>query len=93
MDFGLKPGEVTIFRVSYMPSGYRLLVMKGKALDVEQPFTGTSVEVELAANVKETLYELMHAGYEPHYALVYGDVTSQLIELGRILGLETKVYL
>jgi L-fucose isomerase-like protein len=93
MDFGLKPGEVTIFRVSYTPDGYRLLVMKGKALDVTQPFTGTSVEVELATDVKETLYELMHDGYEPHYALVYGDVSSQLIELGRILGLETKVYM
>lgn len=93
MDFGLKPGKVTIFRVSYTPDGYRFLVMKGKALDVPQTFTGTSVEVELSTNVKETLYELMHEGYEPHYALVYGDVTSQLIELGRILGLKTKVYI
>ncbi|MGR9543451.1 hypothetical protein [Priestia megaterium] len=92
MDFGLKAGEVTIFRVSHTPDGYRLLVMKGNALDVEQPFTGTSVEVELATNARDTLYELMHAGYEPHFALVYGDVTEHLIELGRMLNLETKVY-
>ncbi|MCM3192439.1 sulfoquinovose isomerase [Priestia megaterium] len=92
MDFGLKAGEVTIFRVSHTPDGYRLLVMKGDALDVEQPFTGTSVEVELATNASDTLYELMHAGYEPHFALVYGDVTEHLIELGRMLNLETKVY-
>lgn len=93
MDFGLKAGEVTIFRVSHTPNGYRLLVMKGNALDVEQPFTGTSVEVKLTTDVTSTLYELMHAGYEPHYALVYGDVTKKLIELGRILGLETNIYL
>ncbi|MGG3562968.1 hypothetical protein ABES03_15340 [Neobacillus rhizosphaerae] len=93
MDFGLKPGEVTIFRVSHYPDGYRLLVMKGSALDVEQPFSGTSVEVELSTEVTSTVYELMHEGFEPHYALVYGDVTKQLIELGRILGLETKVFL
>ncbi|MFP3126136.1 hypothetical protein OH784_26220 [Ectobacillus funiculus] len=92
MDFGLKPGEVTIFRVSYTPDGYRLLVMKGNALDVEKPFNGTSVEVALATDVTSTLYELMQAGYEPHFALVYGDVTEQLIELGRLLGLQTNVY-
>ncbi|APH03434.1 sulfoquinovose isomerase [Bacillus weihaiensis] len=92
MDFGLKAGEVTIFRVSHTPDGYRLLVMKGNALDVEQPFTGTSVEVELATDVSSTLYELMNAGYEPHFALVYGDVTKELVELGRLLKLETNVY-
>jgi L-fucose isomerase-like protein len=92
MDFGLKPGEVTIFRVSHTPDGYRLLVMKGEALDTEKPFNGTSVEVELATDVTDTLYELMNAGYEPHFALVYGDVTNQLIGLGRLLGLETNVY-
>ncbi|MFY0761415.1 hypothetical protein AB1K32_21715 [Metabacillus dongyingensis] len=92
MDFGLKAGGVTIFRVSSTPEGYRLLVMKGAALDDEQPFSGTSVEVKLSTDVTSTLYELMHAGYEPHFALVYGDVTNQLIELGRILGLETNVY-
>ncbi|MED4074132.1 sulfoquinovose isomerase [Priestia endophytica] len=92
MDFGLKAGEVTIFRVSHTPDGYRLLVMKGNALDVEQPFTGTSMEVELTTDVTDTLYDLMHAGYEPHFALVYGDVTQHLIELGRLLNLETKVY-
>jgi len=93
MDFGLKAGEVTIFRVSHTPDGYRLLVMKGEALDVEQPFTGTSVEVALATDVTNTLYDLMNSGYEPHFALVYGDVTKQLIELGRLLQLNTDVFI
>ncbi|MFP3489401.1 hypothetical protein R0K20_17565, partial [Staphylococcus sp. SIMBA_130] len=26
MEFGLKPGRVTMFRVGYTPEGYRLLV-------------------------------------------------------------------
>ena len=92
MDFGLKAGEVTIFRVSHTPEGYRLLVLKGEALDVEQPFSGTSVEVTLQTDVTDTINEMMHAGYEPHFALVYGDVAEELIELGRILRIETKVY-
>nr|WP_154892503.1 hypothetical protein [Paenibacillus xylanexedens] len=92
MDFGLKAGEVTIFRVSHTPEGYRLLVLRGEALDVEQPFSGTSVEVALQTDVTDTLYEMMHAGYEPHFALVYGDVADELVELGRMLRIETKLY-
>lgn len=92
MDFGLKPGGVTIFRVSHTPDGYRLLVMRGNALDVPQPFSGTSVEVALPKDVTNTLIHLMQDGFEPHYALVYDDVVDALIELGRQLGIETIAY-
>ncbi|OXM85754.1 sulfoquinovose isomerase [Paenibacillus rigui] len=92
MDFGLKPGGVTIFRVSHTPDGYRLLVMKGEALDAAQPFSGTSVEVKLPHDVSDTLVELMNEGFEPHFALVYEDVADALIELGRQLGIHTIAY-
>ncbi|MFD1387034.1 hypothetical protein [Oceanobacillus sp. FSL W7-1293] len=92
MEFGLKPGKVTIFRVSYTPEGYRMLIMSGEALDTPQRFNGTSVEVELGTNVTDTLYDLMDEGFEPHYALVYADITDELIELGKQLNIETVVY-
>lgn len=92
LDFGLKPGNVTIFRLGHTPDGYRMLVMKGEALDVPQPFSGTSVEVKLDTPVLETLNRLMLDGFEPHYALVYEDVADGLIELGRQLGIPTVVY-
>ncbi|MYL20869.1 hypothetical protein GLW04_13280 [Halobacillus litoralis] len=92
MEFGLKPGQVTMFRVSYTPEGYRLLVMRGNALDTPKRFNGTSVEVELETDINGTLYSLMEEGFEPHYALVYEDVVEELKELGRQLGLETIVY-
>ncbi|SDW52484.1 L-fucose isomerase [Marinococcus luteus] len=93
MEFGLKAGEVTIFRVSYLPmEGFRLLIMKGKALDTPQRFNGTSVEVELCTPVTETVQQLMEGGYEPHYGLVYADVTEDLVELGRKLNIPATVY-
>ncbi|MFD1068075.1 L-fucose/L-arabinose isomerase family protein [Oceanobacillus locisalsi] len=92
MEFGLKPGRVTIFRVSYTPEGYRMLIMSGEALDTPQRFNGTSVEVKLETEVTDTLYDLMDEGFEPHYALVYADVADELIELGKQLGIETVVY-
>ncbi len=93
MDFGLKSGTVTLFRLGYTKvDGYRLLVMRGNALDTPQRFNGTSVEVELETNINETLDSLMIEGFEPHYALVYSDVVDELIELGRQLNIETVVY-
>jgi L-fucose isomerase-like protein len=92
MDFGLKAGEVTIFRLGYTPDGYRLLVMKGEALDVPQPFSGTSVEVKLNGDVSETVGALMESGYEPHFAVVYADVADDLKQLGKQLHIPTEVY-
>ncbi|MBY6036930.1 hypothetical protein KUV80_09705 [Fictibacillus nanhaiensis] len=92
MDFGLKAGEVTIFRLGYTPDGYRLLIMRGEALDVPQPFSGTSVEVKLNGNVSETVSDLMESGYEPHYAVVYADVADDLKQLGKQLNIPTEVY-
>ncbi|MCA0991545.1 sulfoquinovose isomerase [Pseudalkalibacillus hwajinpoensis] len=92
MEFGLKPGRVTMFRVGYTPEGYRLLVMRGNALDTPQRFNGTSVEVELETEINDTLYGLMEEGFEPHYAIIYDDVADELVELGKQLGLKTTVY-
>ncbi|WP_153720755.1 sulfoquinovose isomerase [Sporosarcina cascadiensis] len=92
MEFGLKPGRVTIFRLGYTPDGYRLLVMRGNALDTPKRFNGTSVEVELETEINETLYGLMEEGFEPHYAIVYDDVADELIELGKQLGIQTTIY-
>ncbi|WP_237740490.1 sulfoquinovose isomerase [Paenisporosarcina sp. TG-14] len=94
MEFGLKPGPVTLFRLGYTKAdGYRLLVMRGQALDTPQRFNGTSVEVKLETVVNETLYKLMEEGFEPHYAIVYDDVVEELIELGRQLSIETTVFI
>ena len=66
--------------------------MRGEALDTPQRFDGTSVEVKLETDVSCTLHELMALGFEPHYALVHGDVANELVELGTYLGIETTVF-
>lgn len=92
LEFGLKPGQVTIARLSKVSDDYRMLIMKGRAIDSPQQFAGTSVEVELESDVTETLYRLMDDGLEPHYALVYEDVADQLVDLSERLGIETIKY-
>lgn len=92
MEFGLKPGGVTIFRVGYTPDGYRLLIMRGTALDTPKRFNGTSVEVQFETDITQTVSELIEGGMEPHYAIVYADITDELVMLGHQLGLETILY-
>lgn len=88
LEFGLKPGPVTICRLSYSASRYRLLIIAAEALDAPQRFHGTTVEVRLPGEARARVTELMRAGFEPHYALVHADIASELADLARLLGLE-----
>ena len=92
LEFGLKPGPVTIARLGRTSKGYRMLIMKGEALDSPQQFYGTSGEVRLAGDAKATLYALMQEGLEPHYSIVHADIVDELAELAKRLGIETLTY-
>lgn len=89
MDFGLKPGKVTLFRVSYTPKGYRFIITSGEVLDKDNLYNGTSAQIKLDPDVNQFLDQSIKEGYEPHFALVYGDVTEQLAAMGHILNLNT----
>ncbi|WAH38378.1 L-fucose/L-arabinose isomerase family protein [Alicyclobacillus dauci] len=81
MEFGLKPGEVTIFRIGETADGnVRVLVGKGRVLDVPQRFFGTSAKVRLdgTGEVLKRVQRVFETGMEPHYAMAYGDVVDQL---------------
>ncbi|GIP31557.1 hypothetical protein [Paenibacillus sp. J2TS4] len=81
LEFGLKPGEVSIHRLGPDPSRpgeYRMLMMKGDALDEPQKFWGTSVEVGFRQPVVPLMKELMRQGFEPHYSLVYADINEEM---------------
>lgn len=91
MDFGIKPGEVTLFRVGYTPDGYRFVITKGEALDVPNSYMGTSAEVKLANDAEEFVTFTVEKGVEPHFAMIHGDVTNELIEMARVLNIQTLV--
>jgi len=92
LEFALKPGRVTIARIGETTGGLRLLVGGGEALDAPQRFLGTAATVRLdgVAPVEEQVRRLLEAGWEPHYALVYGDVRQELRDLGAMTGLAVE---
>ncbi|WP_461215914.1 hypothetical protein [Lacticaseibacillus sp. GG6-2] len=91
MDFGLKPGQVTLFRVGYTPEGYRFVTTRGEVLDKDNSYMGTSAQIKLQTNVDDFIKQSVDEGYEPHFALVYGDYTSQIADMGRVLGVKTEI--
>ena len=91
MDFGIKPGEVTLFRVSYDDDGYRFLITTGISLDVPNSYHGTSAQIKLHQDAEEFVRFMVEEGFEPHVAMVHGDVSSELVAMARILGIKATL--
>lgn len=81
LEFGLKPGPVTINRLGpnpFRPGSYRMLALDGEALDEPQKFWGTSVEVGFSRPIAPLFKKLMKMGVEPHYSLVYDRINEEI---------------
>jgi L-fucose isomerase-like protein len=86
-EFPLKPGPVTLARLSAATGEYRLVLAKGEMLRGEKSFTGTSGRCHFERPAREFLERILAEGLEHHMALVYGDHLSVLRILARQLGL------
>lgn len=94
MEFGCKPcSHVTVFRVGRKADGtFRFFIAGGEALDKPKQFCGTSVVVKTKNSAEDTIYKSVQDGWEPHFAVIYGDVVAELSALGRMLGIEVCEY-
>ncbi len=90
LEFGCrKAPRVTIFRVGRAPDGsFRLFLATGEAMDKPKQFYGTSLTVKTDKNAEEIVHKTVEEGWEPHYAVLYGDEADSLEALGRMLHLE-----
>ncbi len=92
LEFALRAGRVTIARLGEWSGGLRLLIAGGEVLDRPQRFLGTAATVRLdgpTGSALHTVERWIADGWEPHYALIYGDVRSELIALGSMLEIPT----
>lgn len=94
LDFGCKPCDnVTVFRIGCKRDGsFRFFIMKGKALEKEKQYTGTSVVVESRCPVKKLIKASVREGFEPHFCVIYSDCEKELTMLGNMLGIEICCY-
>lgn len=94
MEFGCKPSkQVTVFRIGKSAEGkFRVFVCKGEALDKPKQFNGTSVVVKTRNDAKNIVVSSVKAGFEPHFAVAYGDIYDELVALSEMLNLEVCEY-
>lgn len=94
MEFGCRPCPmVTVFRVGQDEAGgFRFFLMRGEALDRPKQFSGASVVVRSQYEVKQVVSAAITAGWEPHFAVIYGDVSRELECAGRMLGIPVTCF-
>lgn len=87
-DFALRPGRVTIARLSQSANELRLVVGRGEMLDVPAAFSGTAGTIRFDTPVDQVVHTIMAEGLEHHYGVAYGDVTAELLAFAAQLDLE-----
>lgn len=94
MEFGCKPAEnVTIFRIGRKPNGeFRFFIVQGEALDEPKQFLGTSVVVKTKNESLKVVENSVKDGWEPHFAVIYGNVAEELEILAGLLNMEVCRY-
>ncbi|KAB2905154.1 MAG: fucose isomerase [Anaerolineae bacterium] len=87
MEFTLKPGRVTLARLSETAGDFRLVIGSGEIITAPPSFSGTSGVIRFDRPAKDVLDILIREGLEHHVALAYGNHVSVLETLARQLDL------
>ena len=87
MEFPLKPGRVTVARLSEAEGNYRLVIGGGEMLRASLSFSGTAGVLRFDRPASEVMDKIIREGLEHHLALTYGDVVPELLAFARILEL------
>lgn len=88
MEFPLKPGKVTISRLSESGGCFRLMIGSGEMLRSPLCFSGTSGVLCFDRPISDVLDTMMTEGLEHHVSITYGDISPGLFALAKMIGLE-----
>jgi len=87
-DFSLKPGRVTLAQLDETPSGYRMLIAPGTALDTEPFLRGNPLRIAFDGRVNTLIEAIMKRGLAHHYAVVHADLKDALQAVCEAKGIE-----
>jgi L-fucose isomerase-like protein len=86
-EFNLKPGRVTIARLTESSGQYRLVVGAGEIVSGPKSFSGTSGYIKFDRPAREVLDFILGEGLEHHISLTYGDYVPALEALASLMNL------
>lgn len=87
MQFPLKPGRVTLARLSEATGAYRLVIGSGEMQRAPRSFSGTTGVVRFERPAAAVLDTILTEGLEHHISLTYGDHVDALLALANMLEL------
>jgi len=86
-EFPLKPGRVTLMRISQGKGQEKMIISSGEVLARPMAFTGTSGVLRFDRPVAKMLPDIMNSGMEHHMALTYGDHRQALRDVSAAMQL------
>ncbi|MEZ5808782.1 MAG: hypothetical protein R3D65_14060 [Zhengella sp.] len=86
-QFALKPGRVTLARVSQAFGRTQMILAGAEMLDRPMAFTGTSGTLRFDSGAKAALDAIFASGLEHHMALAYGDHRAALASVAAALSI------
>ncbi|MEX1349581.1 MAG: L-fucose/L-arabinose isomerase family protein [Desulfobacterales bacterium] len=86
-EFSLKPGRITIARLSQSKNVVRLVIGSGEMIRAPMSFSGTSGVVRFDRPVEEVLETIIMEGIEHHVSMTYGDCRESLKKLAGIMDI------
>ena len=86
-EFPLKPGRITVARLSQSRNLVRLILAGGEMVKRPQSFSGTSGVVRFDRPTAEVLAGVMTEGLEHHYSFAYGEHRPALRAAARALNI------
>ena len=92
-EFPLKPGRVTLARLGEKRDGdgFRMLIATGEGLDTDLFVRGNPLKIRFDADCDKLRDVVISQGWEHHYALCYGDLVPELLDLCRCMDIEPTV--
>ena len=87
-EFALRPGRMTLFRLSQARGRHQVVVATGAVTDAPMAFTGTSGTVRFDRPAARVASDVMASGLEHHMALAYGDHADALRGVAAGLGVD-----
>ena len=83
----LKPGHVTIARLHNDHGQYRLVLMKGEALDRDRVTKGSMIQVKMDAPVRRIAERLIENQIPHHYVLVWDDIYDSMKQAAELMDI------
>lgn len=93
-EYTLKEGVVTLGHMIADTEGYKMLIVKGRAIHIPAniPCEEITAVVQLEKPVKPFLKELIKEGFAHHCIIAYGDLTEELSQIAAFMKIRTCMY-